>query len=169
MIGLMVDLHGTLLESNQAWAKALESIDPDRSEFYRQQIQLKRSRHELAEIAGVSFDDLQSAYRRFLFPRDEVIGIIRSLSDIYPMVLVTNAERNRVLDDLEHLQNLPFLRVYTREDGKKPNPIYLQRILDEQGWGEAFLIGNDLTEDYSENKKITSIIIPQRKLIEKII
>lgn len=164
MIGLLVDLHGTLLESNLAWARALESIDPKKSGFYREQIQFKRSRHELAQIAGVSFDSLLNVYRKYLLPRDPIVALFRTLSCEYPSVLVSNCQRDRVLADLHYLPTLSFKKIYTIEEGKKPERIYLQRILDDQGWDKAFLLGNDLIEDYSENENVTSIICPQRRL-----
>lgn len=161
--GLMLDLHGTLLYSNLAWALAYESFDKTKGSFYREEIDKKRSRHELAEIAGVRYEEIINKYRTFLKPRFEVIDFIVRLN--LPKVIVSNSQRDKVIKDLEYIPNLNFQEIYTIENGTKPEFKYLENILNEQNWDFAYLIGNDVKEDYSKHPKVISIIVPQPKLV----
>ncbi len=160
--GLMVDLHGTLLYSNLAWALAYESFDGTRGEFYRQEIEKKRNRHELAQYAGIAYELLLDRYELFLTPRVDVIEFIKNQN--LPMVIVSNAQKKRVVRDLTRVSGLAFDRIYSQENGIKPASEYLESILKENEWDFAYLVGNDVSEDYSENSKVLSIILPQPKL-----
>jgi PAS domain-containing protein len=158
MKGLLVDVHGTLLLSNRAWARAFGRYDPDRFGMYCEEISKKRDRRELAAIAKVPYERIVDAYREELTPRQDVIRMIERSG--LPRVIVSNARRERLLLDLE-LLDFACDRIYTKEDGRKPDTNYLERILRDQRWDCAYLIGNDPIEDYSMHPRIQSIIIPQ--------
>lgn len=162
--GLMIDLHGTLLYSNLAWALAYESFDKTRGNFYREEIDKKRSRYELAEIVKVPYSEIITKYRSFLRPRIEVIDFTNRLN--FPKLIVSNSDKEKVIKDLAYVPNLNFQRIYTIEDGTKPEFEYLEKILTDQNWDFAYLIGNDFKEDYSKHPKVMSIIIPQPKLVD---
>lgn len=160
--GLMCDLHGTLLNSNEAWLEALASFDPAQRDFYAEQIMQKRSRRELAAIAGVSFEDLSEQYHALVSVRLPVLNIVKKLCDSYSLIIVSNAPRPRVERDLLKLGSLPIARVFTQEDGRKPERDYLERILGEMNWNNAYLIGNDPEEDICDSPRIFSVIFPNK-------
>jgi hypothetical protein len=81
------------------------------------------------------------------------------------MVLVSNSSRKKIMKDLELLPMLSFERIYSSENGTKPNISYLDDILKDQHWESSYLIGNDFIEDYSKHPLVQSIILPQPKLL----
>lgn len=161
--GLMVDLHGTLLRSNEAWIDALSEFDPSRREFYTNQVNSKRSRHELAAIAGTDFETVDNCYYEKLRPREDILELVKLLNSKYPSVLVSNAQEYRVLRDLKRLPDLSFLRIFTAKNGSKLNKDYLETILTEMNWDKAFLIGNDLEEDFVESPLIIPLLVPDKR------
>lgn len=160
----MFDLHGTLLNSNKAWEDALIEFDPEKKDFYHQAIMDKKNRKELAQIAGVSFETLSERYYSLVKIREEVFSIALELNKNHPCIIVSNAPKFRVERDIKKLRELNLLRVYSGEDGKKPEKDYLERILKEMNWEQAYLIGNDIQEDLSLSNRITSIIFPNKPL-----
>jgi FMN phosphatase YigB (HAD superfamily) len=161
-IGALVDLHGTLLQSNLAWIEAFSRLDPNKREFYTEQIMLKRSRHELADLIGISFKKVENLYHQNLIPRFEVVEMVITLSKHYPLVLVSNGPEYRVMRDLKRVPHLKFDKIYTASDGLKSDIKYLERILDEQGWSKGLLVGNDLEEDFLESERIIPVLVPDK-------
>lgn len=160
MIGLMVDLHGTLLDSNYAWSKAFQKFDPKRMDYYSHALCNKVSRKELANIAGVPFEQIKAEYRKNLRPREEILAIVNILKKSFELVIVTNSKRNDALLDLEYLPNLNYKAIFTKEDGCKPDMEYLNSIIEQLNWEFAYLIGNDICEDCVDMKNVCSILVP---------
>lgn len=160
MNGIMLDFHGTLVNSNQAWLEAFSILDPPRREYYREKIWKKESRHLLAQTARLSFTEVYDLYATLLQPRLEIVDLVKKLGESYPLIIVSNSERERLLQDLQKIPPLPIQRIYSKENGRKPNLDYLESILHEMSWERAFLIGNDPEEDLVQSRCITSIIIP---------
>jgi HAD superfamily hydrolase (TIGR01549 family) len=158
--GILLDLHGTLLDSNRAWIEAFKEIKPENAAYYEKQIWQKKSRHDLAIHAGVPFETLLEHYKKALKPREDVLKLVKNLSTEYPLALLSNSSRQRVVDDLRHLPNLGLVKIFTGEDGKKPNIEYCERVLGILGWDRALLIGNDPEEDMISSSRITCILIP---------
>ncbi len=156
----MLDLHGTLLDSNTAWLEALREIDPNNIDYYEAGIWGKMSRRDMAKHANVSYECLKSKYRSKLKPRSGVLDFVKVLSANYPLIIVSNAKRKDILDDMGYLSQLQVERIYSKEDGNKPEMRYLERILVEMCWDSAYLIGNDFIEDFTYSKRVMSIIIP---------
>jgi hypothetical protein len=164
--GVMLDVHGTLLNANTAWVAALSEVDPARAAYFSNAVRGGRSRYELADELGVQFEQLLRRYRALLTPRRDVLALALSLTAAYPSVIVSNAPRSRLLPDLEVVSELRVCRVYSIEDGTKPQSEYLERILQHQRWRRAILIGNDPVEDRSAHPRVRSVIIPDGVVVD---
>lgn len=159
-MGLMVDLHDTLLESSIAWIKSFYVLIPGEIENCVNDLSKGISRRTVAKTFGVSYDIVLDEYRKHLKPREEVYTLIQILSNEFPLVIVSNSSRDRIEKDIALLPSLNIERVYSKENGKKPDRMYLESILENMSWDSAILIGNNLVEDRSTSERITSIIFP---------
>lgn len=159
-IGILFDVHGTLLDSNKAWISSFSKYGDKPSEYYSDKIWGKYSRKQLAKEIGVSFDIIKAEYRKNLLPRNEIVNMLIELSKSYEVAILSNARKEDVNEDLKKIEKIPKMRIFSREDGKKPDSKYVEHVLEKLEWEKAYMIGNDPDEDVFNTEKVTSLIVP---------
>ena len=158
---LLVDFHGTIVDANLAWYRAYCASCPDKSEYIWNRLSAKDSRKEIAQSLGLNYDDVIKIYRQNLAVRDDVIKMIHGLN--LPIIIVSNASLERLMADINTVQsqhNLTFLKIYSKENGKKPDVEYIERIIAENGFDGAYMIDNDIDEGVIKSPKVTNILVP---------
>lgn len=158
---ILADFHGTIVDANKAWLKAYCLLCPGKSEIIWQKIKAKEHRQEIANFLGVDYNQVIALYRENLTVRQDIIRLIKGLN--LPIIIISNSSRERLILDIEQVQNqhdLIFERIYSGSDGKKPDAKYVENIVKENGYKAAYMIGNDLNEDFIKSPIITNVLVP---------
>lgn len=158
---ILADFHGTIVDANAAWHKAYCCLCPTQSDLIREKIIAKENRSEIAKALGLDYQEVIRLYRSFLSVRHEVIQIIKGLD--LPIIIISNASKERLLLDIESVKgqhDLKFDKVYSGEDGKKPDTEYIERVIKENEYEFAYMIGNDAVEDFVKSPLVTNILVP---------
>lgn len=158
---ILADFHGTIVDANKAWHKAYCHLCPDKSEIIWQNIKAKEHRQEIANFLGVDYNQVIALYREFLTVRDDIIKLIKGLN--LPIIVISNSSKERLMLDINQVKNqhdLVFEKVYSGSDGKKPDTEYVENIIRENGYDTAYMIGNDLNEDFIKSPLISNVLVP---------
>lgn len=158
---ILADFHGTIVDANLAWYKAYCCLCPEKSDIIWQKIKAKEHRQEIANYIGVDYTRVIELYRNFLTVRQDIIKLIKGLN--LPVIIISNSSRDRLMLDIEKTQNqhdLEFEKIYSGLDGKKPDVEYIERIILENGYESAYMIGNDINEDFIKSPIVTNILVP---------
>lgn len=149
------------MDANKAWHKAYCHLCPDKSEIIWQKIKAKEHRQEIANFLGVDYNQVIALYREFLTVRDDIIKLIKGLN--LPIIVISNSSKERLMLDINQVKNqhdLVFEKVYSGSDGKKPDTEYVENIIRENGYDTAYMIGNDLNEDFIKSPLISNVLVP---------
>jgi HAD superfamily hydrolase (TIGR01549 family) len=158
---ILVDFHGTIVDANAAWYKAYCHLCPEKSEIIWQKIKAKEHRQEIADFLGVDYNQVIALYRDFLTVREDIIKLIKGLN--LPIIIISNSSKERLMLDIDQVKNqhnLVFEKVYSGSDGKKPDIKYVENIIRENGYETAYMIGNDLNEDFIKSPIISNVLVP---------
>lgn len=165
-IGILFDLHNTLTNANTAWKLAYKSfVTPDEYDDISVRIDQKESREKLAGEYGLNYQLVIKKYRENLSINPYGLFLLDSFLPYFDVFLITNSNKNKALKDLKKL-NLEhkFKKIYTKADGIKPDPKYIESILLENKLDMAYFIGNDSEEDFICSPKVISLIINFKNL-----
>ena len=149
------------MDANAAWHQAYCSLCPEKSEIIWKKIKAKEHRQEIANFLNVDYNRVIELYRDFLTVRPDIIKLIKGLD--LPIIIISNSNKERLLLDIKRVQtqhDLTFERIYSGSDGKKPDAEYVERIIKENGYETAYMIGNDLKEDFIQSSIVTNILVP---------
>ena len=149
------------MDANKAWHKAYCHLCPEKSEIIWQKIKAKEHRQEIANFLGVDYNQVIALYREFLTVRDDIIKLIKGLN--LPIIVISNSSKERLMLDINQVKNqhdLVFEKVYSGSDGKKPDTEYVENIIRENGYDTAYMIGNDLNEDFIKSPLISNVLVP---------
>ena len=71
----------------------------------------------------------------------------------------------RDVDFVKSNLNLNILEILSKENGDKSDPDYINQVLDKYNYKSAYLIGNDIREDFNSSHRITNIFVPYKNTI----
>lgn len=158
---ILADFHGTIVDANAAWYKAYCHLCPKKSEIIWQKIKAKEHRQGIADFLGVDYNQVVALYRDFLTVREDIIKLIEGLN--LPIIIISNSSKERLMLDIDRVKNqhnLVFEKVYSGSDGKKPDIKYVENIIRENGYETAYMIGNDINEDFIKSPIISNVLVP---------
>ena len=163
-IEIISDLHGTLVNSNQAWIRAFDKVNPGYLEHYTQQIFHKRNRKDLASELNFDFEEIEAIYHSFVTPREDVIYAVNLLASNKPIIIVSNAPYNRVTRDLQVLAHkIDIAEIFTSDTIPNLKTVSgLHKILDTRNVLSGYYVGNDIEEDLIRSKRITPLLFPDK-------
>lgn len=153
-------MHDTLTYSTFAWVDGYRSQLPLNEDSSINQLVLallktKVSRSKISHLLGLSHETVEKSARLELKPVPQMFKLVQFLyqKDI-PLFLISNGRAERVQKDLEQVQMQDYWTcIYTKEDGRKPERRYIERILDEHDLDLLVMIGNDPKEDVWVHEK----------------
>ncbi|KGE16524.1 HAD family hydrolase [Paenibacillus wynnii] len=161
-IGYAFDLHDTLVFSSAAWDKAFtKSVSEENKKSLSLLLKNKVSRKQIAKLFQLDFVEIEESYREGLTINPKVFNLILQLKAVYyPVLLISNAKLHRVNADLDRLNLVElFDKVYTFEDGKKPDYSYINNIITEQQLDLLIMVGNNEQEDVFHHPKVLNLLI----------
>lgn len=179
MIGIVFDFHDTLVESTKAWLNAFKKVVHCRKNF----LQIKKdylnkvSRKLICQNYGIDYNLVLKYYREYLKIKKEGMHLYENLALKYPkipFILVSNASKERLMLDINKFKEYNFDKIYSKENGQKPNKEYFEKICKENNIDFIILIGNDEKEDCKVIDNMLSFMISKKKKcllfeIEKVI
>ena len=113
-------------------------------------------------------EEIKNQYTYFLEVRYEIVNLVKLLSNNMGIIIVSNSSRERLLRDVDFVKsnlNLNILEILSKENGNKSDPDYINRVLDKYNYKSAYLIGNDIREDFNSSHRITNIFAPYKNTI----
>lgn len=172
-IGILLDLHDTLVKSKSCWIKAFKKIAKDKIEAKVMIDEYKNGgwKREILLRHGYDYEQVKDIYLQYVSPKNDIIRLCKKYESDFKLILVTNATYSRMNEDIKKV-DLKFFKKYTRENGIKPNNEYILNILKENNLDSAIMIGNDKVKDVFDNisHKVKSVIIGRfanRYLLDK--
>jgi len=121
----------------------------------------KISRRQIATLYQLDYAEVERDYRQELEINRNVLQFILHLKIAgHRLLLISNAKRYKVNLDLEKLElSELFDKIYTSEDGRKPDSRYIQNIMDEQNLNLLIMVGNSEQEDVFSHPNVISLLI----------
>lgn len=149
-IGFAFDLHGTLVLSNEAWVNAFISEIGD--EEYRTEIKkmvyLKASRRDIAKRFGIVYESVLKRYFSLVEPDNKMLTLVKDLSEIFPVFLVSSASPEKVEYDLKSISlDKAFTRIYDCRSFCKAQKDDWDKLIKENDLDLLIYVGNDIDED----------------------
>lgn len=167
-MGVLCDFHGTLVDANKAWIKAFETYDiPDINQVITD-VYHKVNRKIICRRYGIDYEEIKNKYTSFLEIRYEIVNLVRLLSNNTGIIIVSNSSRERLLKDINFVKanlNLEIREILSKDNGNKNDPDYINQVLDRYNYKSAYLIGNDIREDFNPSPRITNIFVPYKNTI----
>lgn len=167
-MGTLCDFHGTIVDANNAWINAFCYFKPDNKDTIIDLIYNKTSRKQIAKMFDLNYTDIVIKYREKLTIRWPVMEIIKKISNNNEIIILSNASKERLWLDINKITpqlQMKILQVYSKEDGNKKDPKFIEQILDKFGFEGAYMIGNDIEQDFNPSKRITNIFVPYKETI----
>ncbi|MBR3511205.1 MAG: hypothetical protein IKN73_04045 [Alphaproteobacteria bacterium] len=167
-MGVLCDFHGTLVDANHAWIKAFETYDiPDINQVITD-VYHKVNRKIICNKYGINYEEIKNKYIYFLEVRYEIVNLVKLLSGNTGIIIVSNSSRERLLRDIDFVKpnlDLNILEILSKENGNKNDPDYINQVLDRYNYRSAYLVGNDIREDFNPSLRITNIFVPYKNTI----
>ena len=160
-IGICFDLHNTLTDANEAWKLAYKDLVGN-SEYLEisKRIDQKESREKLCVEHGLNYSLVTQKYRENLSINEYGLLLLNSLSKYFEVCLVTNSSKEKAINDLKKIGlDQKFNKIYTKENGTKPDPEYIKNIIKENNFDLVLMIGNDIYEDFVTSDNVVPLII----------
>ncbi|MBQ7307509.1 MAG: HAD-IA family hydrolase [Clostridia bacterium] len=157
------DLHDTLLFSQNAWLEAFKIITKGDDEKYQT---IKKEyleggwKREICKKFGYQYDEVKDIYLTIVEPMEEVKKFCEEMQKKHRVFIITNATYKRAIEDIKVLK-MEFEKVYSRDDGKKPDPEYIKKILEQNDIHNMIMVGNETVRDIFNLPNTKSIIVNQ--------
>lgn len=135
------DLHDTLVSSTKAWLDAYKQTNPNEYKLIKKDYKSGMSRKKICKKYDINYEYLEEIYRKKLHRKKLVMRYYNLIRNKYNTCIITNASSMRARKDLEHC-NIKYNKLYTSDDGLKPNSKYISRIMKENESDFLILIGN---------------------------
>jgi len=167
-LGTLCDFHGTIVDANTAWINAFCYFVPNYEDTITDLVYKKTDRKKMANMFNLDYADIVIKYREKLTVRRPVMEIIKKISTNNEIIIISNASKERIWLDIDKVQtqlDIKILHVYSKEDGNKNDPKFIEYILDKHGFGTAYMIGNDIRQDFNPSKRIMNIFVPYKETI----
>ena len=165
---LLSDFHGTIVDSNTAWITAYKNLGAENIKDITQRVFKKEHRKLIAQDYLLDYDAVVTEYRKNLHIRKEVVALIQTLPGFDNIIIVSNAGKDKLLKDIEQVKpelNLNICAVYGKEDGRKNDQSIFENILKKHDIEAAYMIGNDIREDFCKLDNIINIFVPYKNTL----
>lgn len=167
MISICYDLHNTLIKSNHAWLKAFKKLCKDKYPAIKQEYKFM-SRKSICRKYDINFESIENEYRKYIRLNKKVCKTYYKYLDKYPTMIISNAPSSRVYKDILKCKlKHNSVKIYTKEDGEKPNSEYINKILLQNKIEFAIMIGDNKNEDVFDLKNVRTILVDETKNISK--
>lgn len=167
MIAISYDLHNTLIKSNKAWLKAFKSLSKEHYSNIKQEYSFM-SRKAICKKYDINFEQLEYEYRKYIKLNKRVCKLYYKYLHKFPTLIISNAPASRVYRDIQKC-NLKYdcVKIYTKEDGEKPDSEYINKILLQNKIEFAIMIGDNKNEDVFDLNNVKTILIDETKNLSK--
>ncbi len=159
---LVVDLHNTLVRSNDAWLKAfLFEGNIMNADFIERKIYLKNSRRMISKQVNADYNKALEQYSKNIRPN---APLLRILSDLQcaglPIVIVTSAGSERITKDIDRVRRF-FTPdgIFDKTKFNKSNRSDWTALLKKFNAKKALYIGNDVDEDVIDHKNVVTLLV----------
>ncbi len=147
---VVVDMHGTLINSNFAFLEAFAKLNPraNRKQLEKR-IYLKESRHKIASEYGLNYQNVISEYSKCNRINRKLVVLLRSMIDYnIPVVVITSATGKRCAIDKRYILNYIKPAKFIQNVKKsKMTKSFWSRLKKMFGTNLVLYIGNDPEED----------------------
>ncbi len=165
---LLADFHGTIVDANTAWIKAYETAGAENMADIVQRVYKKVHRKTIADDYNLDYDNIISLYRANLHIRPEIVALIKQIPGSDNIIIVSNSKREKLLKDIKQVENehnLHICDIFCKEDGNKKDQSVYDIIIKKYDIKAAYMIGNDIREDFCANPAITNIFVPYKNTL----
>lgn len=159
------DLHDTLVFSTDAWLKAFKTVSPNTFSKIKNDYMII-SRKEICKKYNINYEKLKKIYRKNLKINNKVVKVYKKIYSLFDTCIITNASLERAIQDMLFC-GIKYKKLYTKEDGLKPNIHYINGIINEQKCDYMIYIGNK-EEDILIGNNVKSYILSKNLSINKI-
>lgn len=171
--GLLFDLHDTLVNSREAWLSGLIQLQPFRDKAELEMLYDTLKRKEICKLLNINYEEWLKLYQDNISVKPIMVELLNIVSKKFKCYIVSNASFERVHYDCRLVGEHYFQKIYSKEDGKKPNAEYIKSILFDNKLDYGILIGDNYQEDYTLLPTVQSVIINQSDdtvtILEKIL
>ena len=156
-----VDLHGTLINSNDAFIKAFLKINKNLDRIsLEKRIYLKESRQNIAKELGINYSRVISEYSKQTRINQKMVKLIKIFKNIgVPVIVVTASKGRRAYIDRKYLLKyfLPDDFIINIKNAKIDNKFWenLRKKFDSTF---ILYIGNDFEEDNIKSRNVISLL-----------
>ena len=165
------DLHDTLLSSQKAWIIAFKEItknDNKKFEAIKKEYLDGGWKREICKKYGYDYNDLKNIYLGIVEPMEEVKKFCLEMKKRHKVFIITNATYKRALEDIGILK-IDFEKVYSRDNGIKPDTEYIKNILKENDMEKMIMVGNEYERDVFDLPNTKSIIVNKKSTFNDLI
>ena len=165
------DLHDTLVYSTRAWKKAFKIVCKNDKGVAKKIIEEYNAggwKRKICESYGYDYDEVKKIYFPFLKPIKSTKKFCLKMKEYHKVFIITNAKKTRAIEDSKIL-GINFDKIYSRDDGVKPDKEYIERILTENNIKYMIMVGNEECDKFPFKQiKIIEILprITYNKLIK---
>ena len=164
------DLHDTLILSTEAWLRAFKIVAPNIFSEIENDYMIF-SRKDICKKYNINYENLKKIYRKNLKVNSNAVKVYNKLCTLFDTCIITNASFERATQDMIFC-GIKYNKLYTRENGLKPNIDYIKDILNKQKCDYLIYIGNkneDILIGDNIKSYIISKILPINKIYDKIL
>lgn len=165
---LLSDFHGTIVDANSAWIKAYEILGAKNMDDVIRRVYQKERRKNIADDYNLNYDEVVETYRQNLHIRPEVVKLLHNIPGSQNIIIVSNAHKDKLYKDIKQVEkehDLNICDVFCKEDGCKKEQSLYPIIIAKYHIKNAYMVGNDIREDFCLNSIITNIFIPYKKTL----
>ena len=167
MIAICYDLHNTLIKSNKAWLKAFKKMCREKYSIIKQEYKFM-SRKSICKKYDINSEQLENEYRKYIKLSKKVCKSYYEYLHKLPTIIISNAPASRVYKDIEKCKlKHNSVKIYTKEDGEKPDSEYINKILLQNKIEFAIMIGDNKNEDVFDLKNVRTILVDETKNISQ--
>ena len=158
---VVVDMHGTLINSNFAFLEAFMKLNPKASrKQLEKRIYMKESRHKIASEYGLNYQKVISEYGKSSRINKKLVILLRYLIDFnIPVVVITSASGKRYTIDRRYIMNYikPAKFIQGVKKSKRTKSFW-SRLKKMFGTSLVLYIGNDPEEDTIQFAGVISLL-----------
>lgn len=167
MIAISYDLHNTIIKSDRAWLKAFKKICKENYSAIKQEYKFM-SRKSICKKYNINFEQLENEYRQHIKLSRRVCKVYYEYMYKFQTLIISNAPASRVFKDVEKcgLEH-SHVKIYTKEDGEKPDGEYIKKILSQNKIDFMIMIGDNRNEDIFNLRNVKTILVTETKNIKR--
>lgn len=156
------DFHDTIVNSSKAWIKAFKYFCPKKEYTKVKKLyKYKTSRKKLAKMINVDYLEIENKYRENLKPNKSILNLLIKCKKNHEVIILSNSSKEKLHKDINKI-GIDIKTIYSKEDGVKPDPKYINKLVSIHKSDLFIMIGNDKKEDVLIHKKIKCFIIKNK-------